>query len=128
MALRKNKIELLDKSISIEVEMDLDYYNNYWNYYYEDYYYPDYDDGDGCWDYIPIESSDDSILIHSYGIGRRTINKSPNIGRMIDMNTIYPKHIMREKKINQILGLEYHYMYKPTLAEIFPKNISINED
>lgn len=127
MAITKNKIELLDKSISVELEMELDYYNNYWSYYYEDYYYPEeYDDDGGCWGYIPTENL--FMVINSYRGGCKTINKSPNIGSLIDMNTIYPKHILREKKINQLLGLEYYNMYKPTLAEIFPKIKDIDED
>lgn len=127
MALRKNKIELLDKTISVEMEMELDYYNSYWDYYYEDYYYPDYydDDNDDGWFYV--KDIPDDYIISTFSYGKR-LQRKQRIGWLIDMSTIYPIHILREKKINQILGLEYHYMYKPTLAEIFPKNISINED
>jgi len=125
---KKSKIEIIDKIMSIDAEMQM-YYYPYWGYCYEDYYYTDYDDvpDDACWNYITIEDSA-SILLHSYMGGLKTINKSPNIGKMIDMNTIYPKYIMREKKINQLLGLEYHSIYKTTLAEYFPKNINLNED
>ena len=124
---KKSKIEIIDKIVSVDTEMQI-YYDTYCGYGYEDYYYVDYVDyDDAYWDYMPIEDST-SILLHSYRGRCKKINKSPNIGRMIDMNTIYPKHIMREKKINQLLGLEYHSMYKPTLAEYFPKNINLNED
>ena len=112
------------------MEMEIDYYC-YWDYYYEDYYYPDYqeDDIDYCWSYIEYPDIDYVIVDTRRGV--KTFNRSRyypySLGRMIDMNTIYPKHILREKKINQLLGLEYHNMYKPTLAEIFPKNKDINE-
>ena len=126
MAITKNKIELLDKTISVEMEMELDYYNSYWGYYYEDYYYPDYyDDNDDGWSYV--KDTPDDYIISTFRYGKR-LQRKQRIGWLIDMNTIYPKHIMREKKINQLLGLEYHYMYKPTLAEIFPKNKELNEN
>ena len=108
--------------MSVDAELQM-YYYPYWGYYYEDYYYPDYDDDItdyACWSYLP-SVADGSFLLHSYRGGCKVINKSPNIGSMIDMNTIYPKYIMIERKINQLLGLEYHNMYKTTLAEYFPK-------
>ena len=135
MAITKNKIELLDKTISVEMEMELDYYDWWCGYYYDDDYYPhyyDYDD-DHYWSYIDM-SELDYVIIDTRG-GIKSINRniyyrlSPySIGVMIDMDTIYPKHIMREKKINQLLGLEYHSKYKPTLAEYFPKNINKDEN
>jgi hypothetical protein len=97
---KKTKIEIIDKIMSVDAELQM-YYYPYWGYYYEDYYYPDYYDDDipddACWNYLPI-ADDGSFLLYSYRGGLKTINKSPNIGSMIDMNTIYPKHIMREKK------------------------------
>lgn len=132
MAITKNKIELLDKTISVEAEMELDHYDWWCGYYYDDDYYPHYydDDDDYCWSYVDMSELDYVIIDTRRGV--KSINRNGyypySLGRMIDMNTIYPKHIMREKKINQLLGLEYHSMYKPTLAEFFPKNININEN
>ena len=132
MAITKNKIELLDKTISVEMEMEVDYYDWWCGYYYDDDYYPHYDDDDyyPCWSYLDVTDIEYSIINTRGRV--KSINKSKyypySIGRMIDMNTIYPTNILREKKINQLLGLEYYSMYKPTLAEIFPKNISINEN
>ena len=125
MALTKNKIELLDKTISVEMEMEVDYYDWWCGYYYDDDYYPHYDDDDyyPCWSYLDVTDIEYSIINTRGRV--KSINKSKyypySIGRMIDMNTIYPTNILREKKINQLLGLEYYSMYKPTLAEIFPK-------
>lgn len=108
------------------MEMELDYYDYWCGYYYDDDYYPHYDDDDYdyCWSYIEPTIDYSFDIVNTRG-RVKSINRSRyypySLGKMIDMNTIYPKHIMREKKINQLLGLEYHSMYKPTLAEIFQK-------
>lgn len=127
MAKNKSKIDILEKYITVDTEMQLDGFW-YWMYAYEDYYYDRYDDfipDDACWSYI--ENIYDYMIIQTYGV-KKILTLPSRGGAMIDMNTIYPKHILREKKINQILGLEYHSMYKPTLAEYFPKNKNLNED
>lgn len=42
------------------------------------------------------------------------------------MKSIYSREILRDKKINQILGLEYEH--KPTFGDIFPKKMKIDEN
>ena len=106
----------MDKAISVEVEMELDYYCNFWGYYYEDYDSPYYDeDRDPCWGYL--ESSDTYNIMKTFRYGKR-FNSNVITGRMIDMDTIYSKEMLRERKIDQILGLD---ITKPTIGDFFPK-------
>lgn len=120
MAITKNKTQLIDKALSLELELELDYYCDWWGYYYEDYNSDYYDDDrDPCWSYL--ESSDSDFIWVTYRYGKR-LQKVYRAGRMIDMDTIYSKEKLRERKINQILGLELPtYVPYPTLGDIFPK-------
>lgn len=91
MALKKNKIHILEKltNISKDIELsgclydDFDYYYEYQDW--EEDYYDDYD---------YLENS-----------------------CMIDMNSFYPKDVIRQKRINQILGIESTPKI-PTFADI----------
>jgi hypothetical protein len=45
---------------------------------------------------------------------------------MIDMDSIYPKEVLRQRKIDYLLGIgSYDYVSKPTFADVM-KNININ--
>ena len=101
MGITKGKIELMDKAISLELELELDYYCDFWGYYYEDYNSIYWDEErEPCWKYLDIV--DQNLMIDTYRYGKR-LRRSYIPGRMIDMDSIYTKEILREKKINQIL-------------------------
>ena len=122
MAITKNKIQLIDKAMSLELEMELDYYCYYWNYYYEDYDYDWEDEREPCWSYLDL--SDDTVIVETFRYGKRFKNGAVKTGRMIDMDTIYSREKLREKKINQILGLEKPtYVASPTLGDFFPEKL-----
>ena len=114
MALRKNKIDLLDKIFTLEV----DEYNIWW------------DDYDTHWDHFDCDC-DDCIRTEYKYVGEYSTNSCHGTGinpcqsaemvmtkgrlgwcisnrvivsRQIDMNSIYTKEEMRERKIDQILG------------------------
>lgn len=122
MSIKKNKIELRDQSFSLSNELE-EYYVWFDNFYYDyddycDYYcnchlcVPEYK-------YLPVEQSN---LI--YRVGRRKnihFANEPIIGRMIDMTSVYSKEVLRQKRIDYLLGLESEFS-KPTLSDIFNKD------
>ncbi len=119
MALRKNKIEILDRIIT-KAELGE---ANYWGYWDDDY---DWDDHDGycdCYmcmpvdyDYLPDELQPKPI---DYISKRARITyHSISPGKMIDMNSIYSKEVLRQKRINHILGIELMEHSHPTLGDI----------
>lgn len=123
MANKKSKIDLRDNSLSLNRELSehYDWFENWWNDY------DDYDDYSGHHDYyicVPdykylpdVESN----LIYRSWVGRRLVfSGEPIIGKMIDMTTVYSKELMREKKIDSILGLSNDFN-KVTLADIWKK-------
>ena len=102
---------------------------NQWNYYDEDDYYND-DDAyysnyyEEEYSYLELEP----ITTHQIRTGRRIgwpklpIYNSPSVQyRRIDMNSIYSKELIREKKINSILGISDYYI-KPVLKDFFKSN------
>jgi hypothetical protein len=122
MALRKNKIEILDRIIT-KAELGDDYYWSYWdddddysycgncgNYFCRDY--------DHCieYTYLPDELQPKSIDYVSKRV--RITYHSISPGRMIDMNSIYSKEVLRQKRINHILGIESMEHSRPTLGDI----------
>ena len=124
MSLRKNKIELRDQSLSLKVAIDLSYEDDY--YYWDDDYY------DGCdcpqcrpfdshdYKYLPEEESNVILLSKRRGIYSYAsvwYGQGKKHGRMIDMRTVYSKEVLRQKKIDEVLGLSAEFS-KPTLADI----------
>ena len=127
MALRKNKIELLDKSYSLRISLDQWCDDEYFSYYedYDDCYYwtcnswnqrcdCEYCYPDISYGYIP-QPEDNRMSLSRRGI-IRSMSRPVIMGREIDMNTIYSKEIMRERKIDEILGLSLRY---PTIGDIW---------
>jgi len=134
MAITKNKIQLLDKILSVEAEMDTDYWCNWWNYSYENYNYSDCDCSEcnnngywgqciyeGGWGYLNDVFDDRHIVTTGKSWKRLSNNGNIIIGKMIDMNSIYSRERLREKKINQVLGLESASYHKATIGDFFPK-------
>ena len=138
MGLRKSKLEILDKIIT-KSELGDDYYWGYWDWDDDDYNYYYYrycdncgsnfcDDYSQCQTYEYQEEDDNKVIYVSRSFGRwhviDTRNKftsGKSIGRFIDMSTIYSKEVLRQKKINYLLGIEKYEISRPTLADIFPK-------
>jgi hypothetical protein len=118
MALRKSKIEILDRIIT-KAELSDDYY---WSYWYDD----DWDDHDGYCDcyscmpiyygYLPDELQPKSIDYVSKRV--RITYHSISPGKMIDMTSIYSKEVLRQKRINHILGIESMEHSPTTLGDI----------
>lgn len=79
---------------------------------------------EGTWGYL--NTIDDDVkntqkIVNTGRYWRRIVNQTL-VGRMIDMDSIYSREKLREKKINQILGLEKPtYISRPTIGDFFPK-------
>ena len=129
MAITKNKIELLDKTISLESAID-EYFNEGYDDYYDYYDYCYY--GCSCpaclglpdddYKYKKEESCD---LIYKFKRGRIiSFGNKPIIGRMIDMKTVYSKNIMRQKNIDIVLGLSKEFQ-KITIGDLYEERGNI---
>ena len=114
----RNKIELLDKTISLESAIE-----EYFNEGYDDYYEFWYCDCPTClgipedgYKYTPEESCN---LVYKFKRGKLiSFGKKPLIGRMIDMKTVYSKVIMRQKNIDIVLGLSKEFQ-KITIGDLY---------
>ncbi len=126
--MRKNKWDIIGKNIDKDNHDDyIDYfyywydgeYNNYYNYcdncgrsYCENY--------DHCQTYDYLEQSGEEVIYLSKSFGRWTSWRShyPLHGRYIDMMSIYPKSILRQKKIDYLLGIDkFEIPSRPTIFE-----------
>ena len=119
MALRKSKTEILDRIIT-KAELGNDYYWSYWDDDYDDWH-DDYCDCYSCmpinFEYLPEEFQPKSVeyISKRYRVTYHSI--SP--GKMIDMDSIYSKEVLRQKRINHILGIEKMTNYsKITIGDI----------
>jgi len=123
MAITKNKILTRDNTLSLSAELD-----DYWDY--SDWYDYDYDDDclyygcscgmcrpwdyQGDYDYIELPKDNTIILGKTRGVWTRV---NPILsGKLINMDTVYSKEIMRDRKIDKILGLS---ISNPTMGDIF---------
>jgi hypothetical protein len=130
MALRKSKIEILDKITKTDLIEQLEY--NVW-YDYDDYYddYDDYCDCCGyryceCQGYEYQEEEDVKVIYVGRSFGRwHIISRNRfELGRFIDMNTIYSKEVLRQKKINYLLGIEkYEIQPRPTIGDYYNEKL-----
>lgn len=118
MAIHKNKQQILDRDITKFSLMEglYDYLHFYWDCdddwgYYWDSYLDTQD-----WGYLPDTDE------RTHVITRRGMmifgGTAPRLGRMIDMKTVWSKEILRDKKIDYLLGLE---IKNPTFADIWKK-------
>jgi hypothetical protein len=111
----KQKYKLENSELkSINSQWWDDYYDDDSDYYHSNYYDEEYS-------YLELEP----ITTHQIRTGRRIgwpklpIYNSPILQyRRIDMDSIYSKELIREKKINSILGISDYYV-KPTLKDFF---------
>jgi hypothetical protein len=122
MALRKNKIEILD---SIIYKQELEEANR-WMYYWDwdddwDDFHDDYCDCYSCmpidYEYLPDELQPKTIT-HISKRGIRITEQTWSPGKLIDMTSIYSKEVLRQKRINHILGIESMDHTPTTLGDI----------
>ena len=120
MAQRKNKTEILDRIIT-KAELGDDYYWSYWD---DDDWYDYHHHECDCYmclpvdyEYLPDELQPKSIE-HISKRGIRVTTHSYQPGKLIDMNSIYSKEVLRQKRINHILGIESMEHSRTTLGDI----------
>ena len=121
MALRKNKIEILDSIIYKQELEEANRWMYYWDYDDDWDYHDDYCD---CYSCMPIDYeylSDElqpKIITHISKRGIKVTYTTHSPGKMIDMNSIYSKEMLRQKRINHILGIESMNNTATTLGDI----------
>lgn len=119
MALRKNKKEILDRIITKD---GLNESYDWGHWYWEDYdYHDDYCDCYACmpvdYDYLP-EEFQPKVVTHISKRGIRVTTYSYQPGKLIDMTSIYSKEVLRQKRINHILGIESMEHSRVTLGDL----------
>jgi hypothetical protein len=113
----KNKWDIIGKDIDKEIDLDYEEWFGWW-YDGEDYF--DYGYGeDYVYDYSNSIYND--YVYHRFG---KSHFGKVEMGSYIDILSIYPKEIIRDIKISQILGLDISY--KPTFADLL-KNKNCDE-
>lgn len=119
MALKKNKTEILDRIIT-KSELSESYYWGYWCDDDFDYHH-EYCDCYQCvpvdYDYLPEQFQPKSVE-HISKRGFRVTTHVYQPGRLIDMTSIYSKEVLRQKRIDHILGIESIEHSRPTFADI----------
>ena len=108
MAHKKSKIEILDSIIHTQELEEANRWMYYWDYDDWDDYHDDYCDCYACmpvdYEYLPDELQPKQVThISKRGI---RVNHIYSPGKMIDMTSIYSKEVLRQKRINHILGIE----------------------
>lgn len=120
MALRKNKTEILESIIHKHELEDAYYWMYYWDYDWDDYH-DDYCDCYACmpvdYDYLPDELQPKTVT-HISKRGIRVTQHTHSPGKLIDMTSIYSKEVLRQKRINHILGIESMEHSRSTLGDI----------
>jgi hypothetical protein len=123
----KNKCQLIEDDID---ELNIRPYHQcngrwWWSYYdYDDYEYDNYyDDWEYYdWEYVELPKLTYKILGNRrYGCSFLE-ERNYHIGSYIDMETVYGKIEMRNRKIDIVLGLrEPHYNKSVTLGDFFDR-------
>jgi hypothetical protein len=69
------------------------------------------------YDYLPDELQPKTVT-HISKRGIRITQHTYSPGKLIDMASIYSKEVLRQKRINHILGIELMEHSRPTLGDI----------
>ena len=121
MAHRKSKIEILDSIIHKQELEEANRWMYYWDWDDWDDFHDDYCDCYSCvpidFEYLPDELQPKQVT-HISKRGIRITEQTWSPGKLIDMNSIYSKEVLRQKRINHILGIESMEHSLTTLADI----------
>ena len=113
MGHKKTKYDIQSK---LFLKDGLQEYADWWYEWDWDYdYHDDYCDCYLCmpvdYEYLPDDQQPKTIDYISKR-GMRVTTHTYSFGKLIDMSTIYSKEIMRQKKLEAILGGQYEIFYK----------------
>jgi len=113
MAHKKSKYDIKSQ---LFLKDGLREYDDWWCEW--DWDYDDHDDYCDCYlcmpvdyEYLPDDQQPKTIDYISKR-GMRVTTHTYSFGKLIDMSTIYSKEIMRQKKLEAILGGQYEIFYK----------------
>ncbi len=116
---------------------NLEEYDRYLYYWYDgeyDFDYYDYCDNCGksycqnyehcqTYDYTELPNNKVTYISKSFGNWKISHMSHPLHGRYIDMMSIYPKTVLRQMKIDYLLGVnKWEFVKNPTLGDIFKIN------
>lgn len=118
--MKKSKWDIIGNDIEKDNNQE---YIQWFYYWYDGYYYDDDSDYGGCYELI-----DEVWTEH---ISKRAFKVSLDrrfIGGHIDMMSIYSPQILRQRKIDYLLGVDkWEIVKKPTFGDLV-KNKDNNED
>ena len=121
MAHKKSKIEILDSIIYKQELEEANMWMYYWDYDDDWDYHDGYCDCYACmpanYEYLPDEFQPKQVT-HISKRGFRVTQTTHSPGKMIDMTSIYSKEMLRQKRINHILGIESMEHTPTTLGDI----------
>jgi len=128
MAIKKNKIHIIEKITSLHSSIKEYEEEGYW--WDDDYDWWHEEQSDlstlneyATYEYLPEEPEKKSY-IHKYRSSWYMSLENVKQGRMIDMNTIYSKETLRHKRIDEILGIGKPISRKTTtIGDIWSPNI-----
>jgi len=115
--MKKSKWDVIGKDIDRESNQ---YYDSWFYYWYdgEDYYYDDY------YDYVYTDT------IYQDYVSKRGIRvtlERLNMGSYIDMMSVSDPQLLRQKKINYLLGIEkWEVENRPTIKDLYDEKYSRN--
>lgn len=127
----KSKSDLLGDNFDLKLELE-DWYTSYW--YWDDDYY-DYSECDNCgksycddyeycqpYDYIQLPKFDWGYKVIKKAFRRWDVVDPSLYGSYIDMESIYGKIEMRNRRIDIVLGLrEPNYTQPVTIGDFFDR-------
>lgn len=116
MAHKKIKSDIKSKLILVDGLREYDDWWCYWDYDDDDDYHDVYCDCYMCmpieYEYLP-DNEQPKPTDYVYRRGKIHVSRGTySSGKMIDMKTIYSKEILRQKKLEAILGGQYEVFYK----------------
>ena len=111
--------KLFRSEIKQEHTMWWDYYD--YDYYYYDSYYDQFDD----YGYIDKDLEKEILTEVLLGPCTRKRKWTYYAYRIVDMESFYPKAVLREKRINDLLGLPggTGRIERPTLGDLIKKDV-----
>ncbi len=116
--MKKSKWNIIGPDI--DKTNDIEYYEWFYYWYDGDYDYYDYDYFEDV-DYEYSETIYDELISKR---GTRVTMDTFSKGSYIDMMSIYPKQISRQKKIDYLLGVDkWDILTKPTFGDLMKNNL-----